>query len=48
MSGEEAEANFFDVENFTLNYSYNETDHRDFEISELRDQNVKAEVSPLR
>lgn len=42
--GDEAEENFFDVENFTFNYSYNETDHRDFEISELRDQNVKAEV----
>lgn len=38
--GEEAEANFYDVENFTFNYSYNETDHRDFEIAELRDQNV--------
>ncbi|MBO6829285.1 MAG: cell surface protein SprA [Muricauda sp.] len=38
--GEEAEENFFDVENFTFNYSYNETDHRDFEVAELRDQNV--------
>ena len=38
--GEEAEANFYDIENFTFNYSYNETDHRDFEIAELRDQNV--------
>lgn len=38
--GEEAEANFYDIENFTLNYSYNETDHRDFEIANLRDQNV--------
>ncbi|WP_445383133.1 T9SS outer membrane translocon Sov/SprA [Robiginitalea sp. IMCC43444] len=42
--GEEAEANFFDVENFTFNYSYNETDHRDFEIANLRDQNVQAGV----
>nr|WP_245759779.1 cell surface protein SprA [Robiginitalea myxolifaciens] len=40
--GEEAEENFFDVENFTFNYSYNETDHRDFEIAALRDQNVQA------
>ncbi len=40
--GEEAEENFFDVENFTFNYSYNETDHRDFEIAELRDQNVST------
>ncbi len=40
--GEEAEANFYDVENFTFNYSYNETEHRDFEIAKLRDQNVVA------
>ncbi|HMB63222.1 MAG TPA: cell surface protein SprA, partial [Eudoraea sp.] len=40
--GEEAEENFYDIENFTFNYSYNETDHRDFEIANLRDQNVKA------
>ncbi|WP_419197719.1 T9SS outer membrane translocon Sov/SprA [Maribacter cobaltidurans] len=38
--GEEADANFYDVENFTFNYSYNETEHRDFEIAELRDQAV--------
>ena len=40
--GEEAEENFFDVENFTFNYSYNETNHRDFEIAEQRDQSVQA------
>ncbi|MEY8019432.1 cell surface protein SprA [Muriicola sp. SD30] len=40
--GEEAEANFYDVENFTFNYSYNETEHRDFEIANLRDQNVRT------
>ena len=40
--GEEAEANFYDIENFTFNYSYNETDHRDFEIATLRDQNVNT------
>jgi cell surface protein SprA len=40
--GEEAQANFYDVENFTFNYSYNETEHRDFEIANLRDQNVKT------
>jgi cell surface protein SprA len=38
--GEEAEANFYDIENFTFNYSYNETDHRDFEIANLRNQDV--------
>lgn len=38
--GEEADANFYDIENFTFNYSYNETNHRDFEIANLQDQNV--------
>ncbi|MFS4455882.1 cell surface protein SprA [Maribacter sp. 2304DJ31-5] len=38
--GEEADANFYDIENFTFNYSYNETSHRDFEIAQLRDQNI--------
>nr|WP_299383304.1 cell surface protein SprA [Allomuricauda sp.] len=38
--GPEAKENFFDVENFTFNYSYNETNHRDFEVADLRDQNV--------
>ena len=37
---EDADANFYDIENFTFNYSYNEVDHRDFEIANLRDQNV--------
>jgi cell surface protein SprA len=40
--GEDAEANFYDIENFTFNYSFNETEHRDFEIANLRDQNVKT------
>ncbi len=40
--GDEAEANFYDIENFTFNFSYNETDHRDFEIANLRDQSVKT------
>ncbi|WP_289644318.1 cell surface protein SprA [Maribacter aestuarii] len=40
--GDEADENFYDIENFTFNYSYNETDHRDFEIAELRDQNVNT------
>jgi len=38
--GEEAEENFYDIENFTFNYSYNETNHRDFEIANLQEQNV--------
>jgi cell surface protein SprA len=40
--GEEAEANFYDIENFTFNYSYNETDHHDFEIAALTDKNLKT------
>ncbi|CAM4277613.1 cell surface protein SprA [Zobellia roscoffensis] len=40
--GEEADANFYDIENFTFNYSYNETNHRDFEIASLEDKNVAA------
>ncbi|WP_449371709.1 T9SS outer membrane translocon Sov/SprA [Arenibacter nanhaiticus] len=37
---EEGDANFYDIENFTFNYSYNELNHRDFEIANLKDQNV--------
>ncbi|MBT8286971.1 MAG: cell surface protein SprA [Bacteroidia bacterium] len=33
---------FYDVENFTFNYSYNEIKHRDFEIERSLDQNVRA------
>ncbi|NNE76190.1 MAG: cell surface protein SprA, partial [Pricia sp.] len=40
--GEEADANFYDIENFTFNYSYNETNHRDFEIASLEDKSVVA------
>ena len=40
--GEEADANFYDIENFTFNYSYNETEHRDFEIANLRDQSIST------
>ncbi|NKI30626.1 cell surface protein SprA [Croceivirga thetidis] len=40
--GDEAEANFYDIENFTFNYSYNKTNHRDFEIADLVDENVNA------
>ncbi|MBD1259592.1 cell surface protein SprA [Maribacter polysiphoniae] len=38
--GEEADANFYDIENFTFNYSYNETEHRDYEIANMQDQSV--------
>ncbi|MBT8257419.1 MAG: cell surface protein SprA [Bacteroidia bacterium] len=33
---------FYDVENFTFNYSYNEIQHRDFEIERSLDQNVRV------
>jgi len=32
----------YDVENFTFSYSYNQIDHRDFEIEESLDQNVRV------
>lgn len=38
----EAKPNFFDIENFTFNYSYNETNHRDFEIERFREQNIRT------
>ncbi|AEE19555.1 cell surface protein SprA [Dokdonia sp. 4H-3-7-5] len=31
----------YDIENLTFSYSYNQTDHKDFEIEESRDQNVR-------
>ena len=40
--GDEGEANFYDIENFTFNYSYNKTNHRDFEIADLIDENVNT------
>ncbi|MFK7747296.1 MAG: cell surface protein SprA [Kordia sp.] len=40
--GAEQKARFYDVENVTLSYSYNETEHHDYEIKALRDQNVRA------
>jgi cell surface protein SprA len=33
---------FYDVENVTLNYSFNQTEHRDFEIERSLDQNVRV------
>lgn len=33
---------FYDVENLTLNYSFNETEHRDFEIENALDQSVRV------
>ena len=33
---------FYDVENLTLNYSFNQTEHRDFEIENALDQSVRV------
>jgi cell surface protein SprA len=38
----EAEKRFYDVENLTFNYSYNKVEHRDFEIEDALDQNIRA------
>ena len=35
----------YDIENFTLSASYNQTDYRDFEIRESLDQNVDAALT---
>ena len=40
----EKKPRFYDVENLTFNYSYNKTEHRDFEIENSLDQNVRAGV----
>ncbi len=42
---DEAKADFFDIENFTLNYSHNKVEHRDFEIESSLDENVRAGVN---
>ena len=36
---------FYDVENLTFNYSYNKVEHRDFEIENSLDQNIRAGVN---
>jgi cell surface protein SprA len=36
---------FYDAENLTLNYSYNKVEHRDFEIENSLDQNIRAGVN---
>ncbi|PYE83623.1 protein involved in gliding motility SprA [Winogradskyella epiphytica] len=43
-TGDEKER-FYDVENLTFNYSYNKVEHRDFEIENALDQNVRAGVN---
>jgi len=41
----DAKPRFYDVENLTFNYSYNKIEHRDFEIENALDQNVRAGVN---
>ena len=38
----EGKPKFYDIENLTFNYSYNQIEHRDYEIEDLLDQNVRA------
>ncbi len=38
----ESKPRFYDVENLTLNYSYNKVEHRDFEIERSIDKQVRA------
>ncbi|MDB9712362.1 cell surface protein SprA [Flavobacteriaceae bacterium] len=38
----EGKSSFYDLENLTLNYSYNKIEHRDYEIEDLLDQNIRA------
>ena len=44
-TNEESIERFYDVENITLNYSFNEVKHRDYEIENMIDQNVRAGVN---
>lgn len=41
----EKRPHFYDVENLTLNYSYNKVEHRDFEIENSVDKTVRAGVN---
>ncbi|MFP9099497.1 cell surface protein SprA [Flavobacterium sp. RHBU_24] len=40
--GPEQKPHLYDPENITLTYSYNQTDHHDFQIEDLLDQQVRA------
>ncbi len=39
---EKADANFYDIENFTFNYSYNETNYHDFEYEDVKEQDIST------
>ena len=40
----EQKQHIYDVENFTFSHSYNETQHRDFEIESLEDKQVRSSI----
>lgn len=40
--GEEQKQHVYDPENITLNYSFNQTDHHDYEVESLLDQQLKT------
>lgn len=42
--GAEQKQHFYDPENLTLSYSFNETEHHDYEIENLLDQQVRTSV----
>ena len=44
-TNDERTPRFYDVENLTFNYSYNQVNHRDYEIENMLDQNVRAGVN---
>ena len=44
-TNDEKTPRFYDIENLTFNYSYNEVNHRDYEIENMLDQNVRAGVN---
>ncbi|MBD0833481.1 cell surface protein SprA [Aestuariibaculum sp. TT11] len=44
-TNEERKPHFYDVENLTLNYSYNKVEHRDFEIENSVNKSIRAGVN---
>ena len=41
-TNEEKKPRFYDVENMTVNYSFNQTEHRDYEIEDALDQSARV------
>ena len=41
-TNEEKKPRFYDVENMTFNYSFNQTEHRDYEIEDALDQSARV------